>query len=136
MKPKHTVLDGKHFIKVEASGGFDLEESKRALRRLLQDPKFPEDSDIVIDLRESDCELGLADVFEVVQFMVEHRRAFFRKIALLAGGETELDKARFMELCARNRGLQVRAFSELPEAKAWLAPDGQGFAFTTRGDPQ
>jgi hypothetical protein len=41
-------------------------------------------------------------------------------MAVLVSRESEFDKAKFMELCAENRGLKVHAFVELSEAEEWL----------------
>ena len=43
-----------------------------------------------------------------------------RKVAVLVSGDREFGHARFLELCARNRGMRVRAFQNLEEADAWL----------------
>jgi hypothetical protein len=116
----YKTLDGKKFVKARATGEFDLEESKQALSLLLQDPGFSKQCDILIDLREAECDLTMADIFEIVQYLVEHRQAFLGKLAVLVSGTSEFDKARFMELCAENRGIKVHAFTDPADAEAWL----------------
>jgi len=120
MRVKYLHLNGEEFIKATATGELDLEESKRALKVLLEDPGFSHQCDILVDLREAACELSVADIFEIVQLLVKHRLSFLGKIAILVSGEPEFDKAKFMELCSENRGIQAHAFDEVSEAEKWL----------------
>lgn len=124
LRVKHEVIDGKEFIKVSATGEFDLEASRGALKELLEDPKFSKPCDILCDLSDAECALTVTDIFMLVQSMTEHRSAFQRKIAVLVSSDHDFDKAKFMELCAENRGLQVQAFDEPAEAEAWLSEEG------------
>lgn len=124
MRVKPQTLDGKQFIKASATGEFDLEASKEMLKMLLEDPAFSQPCDILIDLREAECELTVVDIFELVGFMVEFRPYFSRRIAVLVSGQDAFEKAHFMELCAENRGFDVQAFDELSEAEAWLGEGG------------
>jgi hypothetical protein len=117
---KRMHLDGDKFIKATATGDLDLEESKRALKLLLEDPAVSHMCDILIDLRAAECELTVAEIFGIVQFLVENRLSFLGKMAVLVPGQREFNKAKFMELCAENRGIQVHAFDQVCEAKAWL----------------
>ena len=45
------------------------------------------------------------------------------RIAIVLGGREPTDADRMIELVARNRGRDVRAFRDLREAKAWLGVD-------------
>jgi len=120
METKYSLFPAKEFIKGTAEGALDLEESKSALRALAKESPSPGQFDMLMDLREAECELSVADVFELVQFMFHHRPSFLGKIAVLVHEEAAFDKAKFLELCAENRGLHVHAFLDLSEAEEWL----------------
>lgn len=120
IRVKHETLDGKEFIKARATGEFDLEASKEALRTLLAHPRFSKSCDILIDFRDAECDLSMADIYEIVQFLALHRQALFGRLAVLVSGDSDFDMAGFLELCAENRGLQVKAFLDLSEAEKWL----------------
>jgi hypothetical protein len=120
MKTKYRVFPAKEFIKVTAEGSFDLEDSKKALKILVEKASLPGHFDILTDLREAECELSVADVFELTQWMVRHRPSFKSRIAVLVPRGDAFDKAGFLELCADNRGLRVHAFVDPSEAEEWL----------------
>ncbi len=117
---KHKIIDGREVVKATATGEFDFEATKEALKRMLEEPEASQYEDILFDFRKAECELTIAEIFEVVQFMVELQWSPLRRIALVVLEGIEFDRAKFMELCAANRGLQIQAFVDPSEAKAWL----------------
>jgi hypothetical protein len=120
VETKYRVFPAKEFIKGTAEGAFDLEDSKRALKGLVDKFCFPRHFDMLMDLRDAECELSVADVFELTQWMARHRPSLQHRIAVLVPGGDAFDKAGFLELCAENRGLRVRAFEDPSEAEEWL----------------
>lgn len=108
------------FIRTTVSGDLHLEESKKALAALLGDPEAPSTYDILLDLREAECDLKAFDVYDIVRFLDEAPGRPRGKIAVLVAGDQHLMTAKFMELCAENRGLRAHAFTELAEAEGWL----------------
>ena len=44
-----------------------------------------------------------------------------KKIAVLLGADANFEHSRFLELCTRHKGLNVRAFDDYDTAKKWLA---------------
>ena len=112
--------DAEQLVKTTVDGLFSYEDSHEMLRRLATDPKFPDPYDVLIDLRQAPCRLSYVDVFHLVRDMEAYRSAFRNKVAVVVA-DPAFDTATFMELCAENRGLQVRAFTEIADAEAWLA---------------
>jgi hypothetical protein len=123
VETKYRVFPAKEFIKGTAEGTFDLEDSKRELKALVEDSPSLGHFDMLMDLRDADCELSVADVFELTQWMVRHSASFQGKIAVLAPGGEAFDKAKFLELCAENRGFLIHAFVDPSEAEAWLGAE-------------
>lgn len=120
MDIKHRVFHCEQLIKTTVDGIFSYEESREMLHRLATDPKFPDPYDVLIDLHNAPCQLTYVDVFHLVREMESHRSAFRSKVAVVVS-DPAFDAATFMELCAENRGLQVRAFTDVARAEAWLA---------------
>jgi hypothetical protein len=53
-----------------------------------------------------------------------HPEAFRNKVAILARDDLQFDKASFMELCAKNRGFKVAAFTDFERTINWLQSSG------------
>ena len=125
MKTTYKIIDAKDFIKAHPTGEADLEQSKKILIELATIAGPPADYEILLDIREANKHLnyGHLNYCEIYQFVEElgrHRSAFRNKIAVLARPDSQFDRACFMELCAKNRGFQVGAFTEFEKTVEWL----------------
>ncbi len=81
----------------------------------------PADYEILLDIRQAYGNANFSDVYELAAELGRHREAFRNKIAILARNDRQFDNAQFMELCARNRGFQLQAFTDFEETIDWLA---------------
>ena len=120
MKTSYKLISAKDFIKVHRTGEPDLEQSKRLLIELASIAEPPADYDILLDLREAHGNPSYFDIYELVGELGRHRSSFRNKIAILTRSDSSFDKAQFLELCARNRGFQVGAFTDFQETIEWL----------------
>ncbi len=120
MKTSYKLISAKDFIKAHPTGEPDLEQSKKILIELASIAEPPADYEILLDVRESYGNLTLFDMYELVEELGRHRSSFRNKIAFLSRSDHQFDKARFLELCARNRGFQVGAFTDFQETIEWL----------------
>ena len=120
MKTTYKIISAKDFIKANPTGEPDLEEAKRILIELVSIAQPPADYEILLDIRESYGHLTYFDVYELVAELGRHRSTFHNKIAFLSRNDHQFDKARFLELCAKNRGFQVGAFTDFEETIEWL----------------
>ena len=126
MKAEIKFVKTRDFIKTTASGQLNLEQSKKVLEEIAR-LNTPDDlHDILVDIRETEPGLSLSDIYELVTAVGNHRQAFRKKIAILMGAQHDFDKARFLEMCASNRGYNVNAFDDFEEAVNWLmCEDGE-----------
>ncbi len=90
--------------------------------QIADEPSFNAQTEVLLDLRDIDCQLSTTDIFELAEHMAFPNPALdtHRKIAVLVSGHLSFDHARFFELCARNRGVNVQAFDEYEAADEWL----------------
>lgn len=126
MKAEIKFVKTRDFIKTTASGQLNLEQSKKVLEEIAR-LNTPDDlHDILVDIRETEPGLSLSDIYELVTAVGNHRQAFRKKIAILLGAQHDFDKARFLEMCASNRGYNVNAFDDFEESVNWLmCEDGE-----------
>lgn len=116
----------RHLMVVTANGTIDLENSKAAMKRLAADPDFDWSSEVLLDCRGIECELSTFDVFVLAISMAFPHPALptYQRVALLVDkqspGHFAFDHARFLQLCAENRGVNIRAFENYQSADAWL----------------
>ena len=127
-KARHSVrtesefFAAEHLIVMDAAGTLDLSASKAALKKLTEDPEFDAKSEILMDLRDIDCVMTIADIFELANAMAWPNPTLptFKKVAVLVSGSVEFDHAKFLALCASNRGLRIAAFDDYDKAGDWL----------------
>lgn len=126
MKAEIKFVKTRDFIKTTASGQLNLEQSKKVLEEIARLNTPDVLHDILVDIRETEPGLSLSDIYELVTAVGNHRQAFRKKIAILLGAQHDFDKARFLEMCASNRGYNVNAFDDFEESVNWLmCEDGE-----------
>ena len=125
MKTRNKAYPLKHLMVMTATGTLDLAASKAALRSLTADPGFDARSEVLLDLRDVECVMSVTDVYELAVHMASPDPALptHKKIALLVAGHAAFDHAKFLEMCAGNRGLKIGAFVDYAIADEWLNAD-------------
>ncbi len=121
MKTEFKVVKTKDFLKTTSSGELNLEETRIVLSKLAELNTEDPVREILIDIRDTYSTLSLSDIFNIVSEVGKYRKAFRKKIAILLGPGHDFDKARFLEMCAGNRGFNVNAFGDFEEAITWLS---------------
>ena len=122
MESTHRVFPLRHLIVMDLSGKLDLTASKIALKELAADPEFDAKTEVLLDLRDVDCEMSTVDIYDLASYMAWPDPALptQKKIAILVAGRTEFDHAKFLEMCVRTRGPRVAAFQDYEKADEWL----------------
>lgn len=120
MKASIKIVKTKDFIKTKASGELNLAGTKKLLADVAELNKSDKIHDILIDIRDTSSILTLSDIYEIVAEFGRHRQAFRNKIAVLASENQDIDKGRFLELCANNRGFNVNVCIGFEECINWL----------------
>jgi hypothetical protein len=122
MKTTRKAFPLKDLIVMTSSGTIDLAASKSALKKLAADPEFDKHYEILLDLRNSECEMSVTDVYEIAKDLAWPDPALptCKKIAVLVSGERAFDHAKFLEVCSANRGVRVGAFEDYEKASEWL----------------
>ncbi len=116
------IVHARDFVRVVASGDMELEATSQMLLKAGSLPVSPAHRDIFVDCRQATAYMPLADVTKVVEAMIDQRRAFAGKLALLCTEGEGLSVMKFMETFARNRGLNITAFGDYEPAINWLLP--------------
>ena len=107
------------FIQVTSEGRLDLARSQEILLQIAAVTEFPSKHEIILDMRKVQSVLTVADLYGLASSLDSHRKDFAGKTALLCPPENFSD-AEFFALCAQNKGLRVRAFTEYEAAMNWL----------------
>ncbi len=114
-------------LRATLRGTVGLAESRDVLRQVVTGMEPEEASPILLDVRAVECKLSYPDIMALVTNLGSDRVGLLRKIAVLYDEERQGEAARFLELCAGNRGYPIRVFTDCDEAMQWLgstaAPD-------------
>jgi len=116
------LIHAHDFIRATPQGKLDLAKSKELLLEIAAAAKPSGPHDIIIDLRRAQSVLSTTDLWYLAQELSRMPAIANRKQAVIVIPE-RFDRAEFYELCARNRGIRVRAFISFDEAFEWLMAD-------------
>lgn len=111
-------------LSVKASGEDDnLDEVKQYGIAVIEKVLESNCTRAICDERELRYKLGTFDTFELAQHIVQNAPRV-AKIAIVCS-DKDIQDASFFETVVVNRGLRVKAFKELDEAKTWLDDGAQ-----------
>lgn len=125
MTLKLHVIHAKDFVKLTTNGQLDFDSTRDLLIEVVSVDTPASELEVLIDFRQSRADLTTTDIWYLAAELDKHRTAFKEKIAILISPEGNFDKAKFFELCATNRGLDVGAFISYEEAINWLFPSSE-----------
>ena len=120
------TFEFKHFIVLTARGILDLAASKAALRSLVSAPDFGACSEVLLDLRDVECEMSASNIHELAKHMTWHIPTLYddHRIAILVKphrpGKLAFNHPLFRELCSHSRGFNLCAFEDYDQAIDWL----------------
>jgi hypothetical protein len=115
------VIHAKDFLRMTPEGKIDFEKTRDMLLEAVSVEGLSSELDVLVDFRHVESDLSPTDVWYLAEELSKHDEAFKDQIAILVNPE-RFDNAKFFELCALNRGLEVAAFSSYEDAINWLFP--------------
>jgi hypothetical protein len=118
------IIHAHDFIRATPEGQLDREKSHKLLMDIASASAHLVDYQIILDTRKAHIEMSVTDLWYLASELSELRGTFLRhKMAVLCPLE-RFDQVGFFELCAKNRGFQVRAFTSFEDAIDWLIANG------------
>ncbi len=121
------IITARDFLEVTADGLINLATSRQLLVDIARAEPHPVDFELLVDFRDTQADLSIADVYQLAAELIQHGHSFRRKVALLVRPGVNFDLAQFFETCSHNRGFSVNAFEDYEHAMRWVlaaAPGG------------
>ena len=125
MTLKLHVIHAKEFVKMTPNGEFDFDSTRDLMIEAISVESEASELEILFDFRQARAHLTTTDIWYLAEAMDKNRALFHEKIAILIGPNQKFDNAKFFELCATNRGLEVGAFTSYEDAIDWLFPSSE-----------
>jgi len=113
------IIPISEFVRTNVSGTVDLQTKRALLKKLLTSSNHH----ILIDCRASSSQSTTVDVWMLAAELGKLGMTNNHRIAILHNTRDGFDPASFLELCATNRGYQLRAFHDFEQATMWLASE-------------
>ncbi len=113
------------YLLITVRGGFDLQSAKETSRHSLKLLESHKQSKALVDIRNMTGPLSTMERYDYATFLAEiHAQHVLATGAPLqvayVGSESVIDPGRFGETVAANRGVHIKATTEMSEALAWL----------------
>ncbi len=123
MDIKIRIIRSIDYLSVADDGSVEFEESKKRLREVAGVKHPPADYDILLDFRRTQWVLSTAEIFSLANVLINDPDSHRDKIALLALPGVNFEKAYFMELCSKSKGVDVQTFTNYEDAIHWFYND-------------
>jgi hypothetical protein len=120
MATKIKIITPSDFLEVTPEGIINLDTSKELLIDIAKADPHPADYELLVDFRNTQCDLSIVEVYKLSEELVRHGNTFRRKVALLVLPGVNFDRAKFFETCSRNRGFSINAYMDYENAIRWL----------------
>ena len=120
MALKLHVIHAKEFVKMTPNGEFDFDSTRDMMIQAVSVETKASELEILFDFRQAHADLTTTDIWYLAEELDKNRALFHEKIAILISENGNFDNAKFFELCATNRGLDVGAFISYEDAISWL----------------
>ena len=119
------IIRLRDIISFQPEGNLDMPKFKERLQEIASVHGAFIDHDVLIDTRGAEMHLSVFDIWEAAQDLANavhssSPKGFWAKIAVICPIE-RFDNAKFLELCAQNRGLNVHAFTTFEDMFEWLS---------------
>ena len=115
------IIPIKEFLRSDVSGNLNLEKSLSLLRKLVEECKTRNVDRILIDTREATSNASMLDVWTLAKKLT--LSGLTARIAVVNRPKDDFDRGAFLELCAVNRGYELKAFRDFEAAFTWLNED-------------
>ncbi len=126
------VVPIKEFLRTDIAGHLDLQTSRSLLHSIMKACKKQNVDRVLIDTREATSDASVLDVWTLASDLTSVGLSSQHRLAVVNRPKDEFDRAEFLEVCASNRGFQLKAFREFEAAFTWLT---EGEPSTPSGQP-
>jgi len=119
------VIKVREFLRADVSGKMNLEQTVDLLVALASRNAAKPDQHILLDVRDTkEPELDSADLYELVKVLRSLGMGVINRMAILRNKREGFDRARFFQMLAHDRGLNVGVFEEFEECFEWIRLEG------------
>jgi hypothetical protein len=117
------VIPIKEFMKTDITGELDMGATRDMLSQLMAACKRENITRTLIDCREASSHATVLDVWTLARDLGSLGVTYKNRVAVLNRPKDEFDRSAFLEVCATNRGYQIKAFREFEQAFSWLTSE-------------
>jgi hypothetical protein len=119
------LIHVRDFLRRDVDGVIDVKSSRRLLKELANASVERGNHRIFVDIRDTrpGGKLSVVDILEIASILGELGFGPHNRIAILNDPKDDFDRGAFLETCAVNRGINIRAFRDFEKAHFWLAGD-------------
>jgi hypothetical protein len=120
MTTSFKIITATEFLEVTAEGIIDIVASRKLLTKIAEVEKLDKDHELLVDFRNTESKLTIAEVYQLAAELFQHGTTFRRKVALVVTPGLNFDRASFFETCSHNRGFLVNAYTDYEAAVRWI----------------
>ena len=117
------VIPIREFMRTDITGEFDVSATRDLLSQLMAACKRENITRILIDCREASSQATVTEVWMLARDLAALGVTYEYRMAVLNRPKDEFDRGAFLEVCATNRGYQLKAFREFEAAFTWLTSE-------------
>jgi hypothetical protein len=108
------------YLSINDDSTVEFKDSRKRLSELVEPKRPPADYEILMDFRRTQWVLTTYEIYTLVQVLVDKPDSFRDKIALLLLPGVNFDREYFEKLCADNKDITIRTFTNYEDAIQWF----------------
>ena len=120
MAIKIKIIRSVDYLSVADDGSIEFEESQEKLASMAEPKRPPADYELLLDFRRTQWILSTDEIYMLVLALINAPDSFRDKIALLLLPGVNFDRTYFQELIEKNKGTEVRTFTNYEDAVEWF----------------
>jgi hypothetical protein len=117
---KIKIITARDFIEISTDGIINMTTSRQLLADIAKTEHQHADYELLVDFRDTQSELSIADVYQLAAELSNHGDTFHRKVALVVTPGLNFVHASFFETCSHNRGFPVNVYTDYEKAIRWI----------------
>lgn len=118
-----TIISSIDYLCCKVTGEYEFELTKKMFSDLVDEAVRQSRDFTLIDISEMTGTVSIIERYDLSSFLADYRQTNapgkYLKIAL-TGHEPQIDSARFGQIVAQNRGVNLKVFTDIDKALGWL----------------
>ena len=120
MKSELFISDEQKMVIVIAEGSCQFEDIKTIIHKVMTDPRYNKNYDILIDLQEIQYNAVISEIFSISEYIITFKKKIIGSTAIIVKSDVLYNLFKLSTMFVSKEGIQTSIFKNKEEALTWL----------------